>query len=139
MRAWIVAASVLAMMGAASAATVVAVKLGDPADPKAMTMSVDKTSVKAGAVQFDVTNVSKATVHEMIVVSVKNKDEKLPVDAKKDQVDESKIKHLGEAADLDPGQMKSLTLTLKPGAYFLICNQTGHYMQGMKTNFTVTK
>ena len=139
MRQWMIAALALMLTGVASAATVVTVKLGDPADPKAMTMKVDTTSVKAGAIQFDVTNVSKATVHEMIVVAVESKDEKLPYDARKDQVDEGKIKDLGEASDLDPGQTKSLALTLTPGAYVLICNQTGHYMQGMKTAFTVTK
>ena len=122
----------------AEAATVVTVQLGSAGDDKSMDMKVDKTSVKAGAVDFEVSNLSKSKVHEMIVVAVKAKGEKLPYDAKNDTVDELKIKDLGEASDLDPGSKKTLTLTLKPGLYELVCNQPGHYRHGMKTSFTVT-
>lgn len=125
-------------MGAAQAATVVTVRLGDPADDKSMAMVVDKTAVKAGPVEFNVSNLSKSKVHEMIVVAVKSKVEKLPYDTKNDNVDEMKIKDLGEASDLDPGAKKTLTLDLKPGVYELICNQPGHYRHGMKASLAVT-
>ena len=103
-----------------------------------MAMKLDKTAVKAGAVDFEVTNLSKGKVHEMIVVALKSKGEKLAYDSKNDTVDELKITDLGEAADLDPGAKKNLKLDLKPGNYELICNQHGHYRHGMKASFTVT-
>ena len=126
------------MAGAAQAATVVTVKLGDAADDKSMAMTLDKTSAKAGPVEFDVANLSKTKTHEMVVVAVKAAGEKLAYDSKNDTVNELKIKDLGEAADLEPGTKKTLTLDLKPGAYELICNQPGHYRHGMKASFTVT-
>ena len=126
------------MAGAAQAATVVTVKLGDAADDKSMAMTLDKTSAKAGPVEFDVANLSKTKTHEMVVVAVTAAGEKLAYDSKNDTVNELKIKDLGEAADLEPGTKKTLTLDLKPGAYELICNQPGHYRHGMKASFTVT-
>jgi uncharacterized cupredoxin-like copper-binding protein len=137
-----IGASVLALAmtaGAAQAATVVTVKLGDPAEAHVYRLAVDKTSAKAGEVEFDVTNLSRSMVHEMIVVAVKSGSETLPYDAKKDVVDEDRIADLGEASDLDPGTKKTLKLTLKPGLYRLICNQPGHYKAGMRADFTVTK
>jgi len=131
-------AAVALACGVAHADTVVNVRLGDPADETLMTMSADKTTAKAGKVVFEVTNAAKSTVHEMIVVAVSSADQKLPMDAKTDTVQEKKIRDLGEAADLDPGTKKSLTLKLKPGKYLLICNQPGHYSHGMKVAFTVT-
>ena len=139
MRKWILAAFGLALTGAgASAATIVNVTLGDPKGGNDYVLSADKTSAQAGSVEFDVTNLSKMMVHEMIVVAVGSKDETLPYDAKKDEVDEDKIKDLGEASDLPPGTKKALTLDLKPGVYRLICNQAGHYKGGMRADFTVT-
>ncbi len=46
---------------------------------------------------------------------------------------------VGEAPDVHPGQTKKVTLTLKPGAYQLLCNIAGHYKAGQYTGFTVTK
>jgi uncharacterized cupredoxin-like copper-binding protein len=124
--------------GAADAATLVTVSLGDAADDKSMAMTLDKAGAKAGPVEFDVSNLSKTKTHEMLVVPVKSTNQTLPYDTKNDSVDEMKIKSLGESGDLDPGAKKTLTLTLKPGLYALICNQPGHYHHGMKTTFTVT-
>ena len=110
----------------------------DPSLQK-MVMKADPQTVKAGPVTFEVSNGSKSLVHEMIVVSVADPGSPLPYDDKANRVIESKIKHLGEASDLKPGSRKTLKLTLKPGSYLLICNQTGHYHQGMTTTFTVTQ
>jgi uncharacterized cupredoxin-like copper-binding protein len=41
--------------------------------------------------------------------------------------------------DLPPGTKKTLTLTLKPGNYILMCNQPDHYKTGMKANLSVTQ
>ena len=75
----------------------------------------------------------------MIVVSVADPNTPLPYDRKDDRVIESKIKDLGEASDLPPGTKKTLSLTLKPGNYILICNQPGHYKTGMKASLIVTE
>jgi uncharacterized cupredoxin-like copper-binding protein len=127
------------MTAGATAATVVTVKLGDPIDDKSMVMKVDKTTVKAGPVEFDVSNLSKGKVHEMVVVAVLSKLEKLPYDQQNDTVNELKIKDLGEASDLAPGATKTLKLDMKPGLYRLICNQPGHYRHDMRADLTVTK
>ena len=121
---------------------VVRVDLMDPSNGpsvKSMTIKTDAQSVKAGPVTFEVSNDSKSLVHEMIVVSVAEPGVRLPYDRKDDRVIESKIKDLGEASDLKPGEKKTLSLTLKPGNYLLICNQPEHFKSGMKASLMVTR
>jgi uncharacterized cupredoxin-like copper-binding protein len=139
------AAILLGLSAAAQAAaqtpTVVHVHLMDPStgpEVKRMAIKADVQTIKAGPVEFDVSNDSKTLVHEMIVVGVARPGASLPYDQKANRVIESKIRDLGEASDLDPGQKKTLRLVLKPGDYLLICNQPSHYKSGMKTNLVVT-
>jgi len=137
-----VAASVPFATSQAATGSVVKVEMRDATnDPsmKMMEMKAEPQTAKAGPVTFEVFNKSKSIVHEMIVVAVTNPGEALPYNDKKSEVIEGKIKHLGEASDLPPGSSKTLKLTLKPGNYILICNQPGHYHQGMTTTFTVTE
>jgi uncharacterized cupredoxin-like copper-binding protein len=114
---------------AATAATTVIIKLGDPNDDKSMLMKVDKSTVRAGPVEFDVSNLSKGKVHEMVVVAIQSRVEKLPYDQQNDTVNELKIKDLGEASDLAPGATKTLKLDMKPGLY----------RHEMRADLTVTK
>jgi len=139
------AAMLLGLSAAATAAaqspTVVHVDLMDPStgpEVKSMGIKADPQSVKAGPVVFDVSNDSKTLVHEMIVVAVARPDSPLPYDQKTHRVIESKIRDLGEASDLKPGEKKTLRLVLKPGNYLLMCNQPDHYMSGMRTDLLVT-
>jgi len=44
----------------------------------------------------------------------------------------------GEVPELDPGKSGTLSVSLQPGTYLLLCNQPGHYEAGMWTVFTVT-
>ena len=121
---------------------VVHVDLMDPSSGpsiKSMMIKTDQRSVKAGPVRFVVSNDSKDLIHEMIVVSVAEPNTPLPYDRKDDRVIESKIKDLGEAADLKPGEKKTLSLTLKPGDYILMCNQPDHYKSGMRANLTAAQ
>ena len=46
---------------------------------------------------------------------------------------------MGEVSELDPGKSGSLTVTLNPGKYLLICNDPGHYVSGMWAEFDVTQ
>jgi hypothetical protein len=49
---------------------------------------------------------------------------------------EARIRSLGEIADLAPGKTGKLTVNLKAGTYLLICNQPGHYKDGMTAKVT---
>jgi uncharacterized cupredoxin-like copper-binding protein len=102
-----------------------------------MQMEEDVSSVKAGEVKFDVTNMSKDMVHEMLVIPVPAADP-LPYLTSDETVDEDKAGSLGEVEELDPGASGSLTLDLKPGTYVLLCNVPGHYTAGMWKTLTVT-
>ena len=92
---------------------------------------------KAGVVTFKVTNNSKDTIHEMIVMQLDKAGDALPYLKDENRVDEDKAGDKGEVSELDPGKSGSLTVDLKPGKYLLICNVPGHYASGMWTEFTV--
>ncbi len=104
-----------------------------------MSLRANVTSVKAGKVTFDVTNLSRSIVHEMIVVAVENPNAPLPYDYNTGQIPEKQVKMLGETDEMPPNSEKTITLDLKPGAYLLICNVPGHYAAGMWTPLTVTQ
>ena len=104
-----------------------------------MGLRVSKTSVKAGDITFNVTNTSKDTIHEMIVMYLADPSQALPYIAADSKVDEDKAGDKGEVSELDPGKNGTLTVALKPGKYLLICNVAGHFMAGMWTTFEVTK
>jgi uncharacterized cupredoxin-like copper-binding protein len=104
-----------------------------------MAIKLDQSSVTAGKVTFDVANEAVGEDHEMVLIRLKDKNQKLPFLKDKNRIDESKVKSLGEVADLKPGDHGSLTATLKPGTYELLCNVKGHYEAGMHTVLTVTK
>jgi uncharacterized cupredoxin-like copper-binding protein len=101
-----------------------------------MGIKLSKKTVKAGEVTFKVTNASKETVHEMLVIPAPA-DGKLPYDAKEAKFDEDKAGSLGEVEETDPGKSGELTLNLKPGKYVLSCNVANHFANGMWTTFTV--
>jgi uncharacterized cupredoxin-like copper-binding protein len=101
-----------------------------------MRMVLDHDALKPGRVTIEATNESKGLVHEVIVVRDAGAKE-LPYDARKKLVVEKRIQRLGEISDVPPGKSGKLTLDLKPGSYLLICNQPGHYKDGMSARVTV--
>jgi uncharacterized cupredoxin-like copper-binding protein len=101
-----------------------------------MGIKLSRKTVKAGEVTFKVTNSSKETVHEMLVIPAPA-DGKVPYDAKEAKFDEDKAGSLGEVEETDPGKTGALTLSLKPGKYILTCNVANHFANGMWTMFTV--
>jgi uncharacterized cupredoxin-like copper-binding protein len=101
-----------------------------------MGIKVSKTHVPAGKVTFEVKNISKDVIHEMLVAGVKDENAVLPFNAAENRIDEEAAKDLGEVSELDPGKSGSLTLDLKPGLYVLYCNIPGHFMAGMWTTIT---
>lgn len=102
-----------------------------------MSVVVDQNTVPAGKVTFNVTNVSKGTIHEMLVSPIKDENAVLPFIDNENRVDEEASGDLGEVSELDPGKSGALTLDLKPGMYILFCNVPGHYTAGMWTTITV--
>jgi uncharacterized cupredoxin-like copper-binding protein len=151
------ALAALPFVGSANAATTVNVSLWDKGgamematgfaymgaamDMSAATMGV-KTSpatAKPGVVTFKVTNDSKDTVHEMIVMYMADPTKPLPYLDDEKRVDEDKAGDKGEVSELEPGASGSLTVNLNAGSYLLICNVPGHFSAGMWTTFTVAK
>lgn len=106
-------------------------------DMAIMGIKIDKQTVPAGKVTFDVINDSKEIQHEMLISPVKDENTVLPFVDNENRVDEEASGDLGEVSELDPGKSGSLTLELKPGNYVLFCNVPGHYMAGMWTALKV--
>ena len=98
-----------------------------------MSIDIDKQTVPAGKVTFEVTNASKETMHEMIVAPVADENAVLPYIDNESRVDEEATHDLGEVSELEGGKSGTLTVDLKPGLYVLFCNIPGHYMAGMWT------
>src|SRR6185312_11164513 len=154
--AMIAGASLAVASSAVSAATVVKVDLWDRGadvtmnttlaytgaklDKSKATMGITATptSVPAGEISFEVTNTSKDTVHEMIVMYLADPAKALPYIEGDAKVDEDKAGDKGEVSELDPGKSGVLTVELKPGKHLLICNVVGHFAAGMWTEFEVT-
>jgi uncharacterized cupredoxin-like copper-binding protein len=101
-----------------------------------MGIKLDTKAATAGEVTFKVTNASKETVHEMLVVPAPE-DGRLPYDEKEAKFDEDGAGSLGEVEELEAGKSGELTLNLKPGKYMLSCNVANHYANGMWTTFMV--
>jgi len=120
-----VAAAILLPGVAADASSSVSVKLTD------FKVTTSAKSAGHGKVKFIVAN--KASMeHELVVIKTSKKAAKLPLaDGKA-----SEKGSVGEV-ELAGHKTKSLTLNLKKGHYALICNVGGHYMAGMRTDFTV--
>jgi uncharacterized cupredoxin-like copper-binding protein len=122
-------------VSAAAAATTVAVEVGDTSGVNGpMTMTVTPTSAPAGKVKFAVTN-NGTILHEFVVLKTNVPYDKLPVNAKTNEVSEAKT--VGEVGNVAKGKTKSKTLTLKKGKYVLVCNIAKHYAMGMRAAFTV--
>jgi uncharacterized cupredoxin-like copper-binding protein len=125
--------------GAATTAETLGIKLQDPSTDSSiahMRIVLDQDTIKPGRVILQAENQSKNLVHE-VIIGRDDGAKQLPMDATHDRVIESRVRRLGEIADLAPGKTGRLTLNLKPGNYVLFCNQPGHYQDGMVTRLTV--
>lgn len=127
---------------AQAAGQVVHITLRDSsADPaiSGMHMQAEPSTVKAGRVTLQAVNQSKELVHEVVVVPAPPTGKDLPYDTKTETIAEKRAHAMGEVSDLKPGAHGSVTLSLKPGTYLLVCNQPGHYKSGMFTKLVVEK
>jgi uncharacterized cupredoxin-like copper-binding protein len=100
-----------------------------------MKISLDRTSIPAGAVTFIVKNTG-AVVHELVVLQTDTAQDKVAMDMDEEgKMDETG--NVGETGDVDAGGSKTFTVTLPAGHYVLMCNEIGHYAAGMHMTFTV--
>lgn len=104
-----------------------------------MGIKLNRRIAPVGKVTFDVINISKETVHEMIVAPVSSETVVLPYNENENRVNEDTAGDLGEVSELEPGKSGKLIIDLKPGLYILYCNIPGHYMAGMWTMLKVQK
>jgi uncharacterized cupredoxin-like copper-binding protein len=98
--------------------------------------TLSQASAKNGKVTFRMTN-SGSLVHEFVVVQTDLAANMLPMNAD-GNVDEEKLKSMGEQGDIETGKTLDLTLDLHPGRYLIICNLPGHFQRGMYAEFTAT-
>ncbi len=122
---------------AAPAPQVVNVSLLGEAD-QPMSVKTDAAVVKSGLVEFIVSNDAIGTDHEVVLVKLKSKDQKIAANSKNHRIDEKLLKSMGEVGGLKPGDKGTLKVKLAAGDYVLLCNHKSHYELGMATPFTVT-
>lgn len=111
------------------------VATGISATLKEMSISLSQKFAAAGAVTFAITNAGTVT-HEFVVLKTNIAEGALPPSASEPGKAEE-VGHVDEVEDVAPGATKTLTLTLDPGKYVLICNEVGHYAAGMHASFTI--
>lgn len=123
---------------AAPAEGTVKVTLAD-VSATSMLLTPSPTSAPAGDVTFEVTN-SGNVEHEFVVIKTDLSLDNLPFDDSADEVieDGEGMTPVDEIEEIQPGETKTLTVTLDAGNYVLICNLEGHFRMGMKATFTVS-
>jgi uncharacterized cupredoxin-like copper-binding protein len=130
----------LAVSAASAMENEIKVELLDPSvgiSIKGMAIDAHPSTIHSGKVTFNVTNRSRTLTHELVLVRLDYTNRRLPYDRNADQVNEEEIIRIGEVPDLPPGGHGSLTATVPPGRYMLICNEPGHYNAGMHMAVTV--
>ncbi|MHB1089564.1 MAG: plastocyanin/azurin family copper-binding protein [Ilumatobacteraceae bacterium] len=100
------------------------------------TVETDATTAKAGEVVFTVTN--DGTIgHEFLVVKTDIAAGEIPLDGDHFAEPTDGMEVIDEIGEFAKGTTETLTLTLDPGTYQLVCNLPGHYSAGMFTTLTV--
>ena len=106
-------------------------------DYNGYTIQTSQSSAKAGDVIFRIANLKGQVLHQLLIVQTDMPAGQLPLGANS-KVDESGLKVVGRADQVDVGKLATLTAHLAPGHYVLLCNIVGHYQLGMHADFTVT-
>jgi nitrite reductase (NO-forming) len=126
------AAGILHTTGAPKVAAAEAPKAATKADVNVtlgdMWVKADRPSVKAGKVTFGVNNTG-GTMHGFAIVAA-------PAKVSGGMLDHHSL--LAEGAELPAGGSGTVSATLKPGSYELVCHLPGHYAAGQHIPFTVT-
>jgi len=98
--------------------------------------TLDRYSVPAGNVLFLVANTGKST-HELVVLKTDLAADQLTADPTQPGKILEQV-HMGETGDIPAGRFSGLGLPLGAGRYVILCDEIGHYMAGMRVEFTVT-
>lgn len=96
-------------------------------------LAATPASVKAGKTTFKITNAGTEQ-HEFVVLKSDTPQDKLTPGADGSVSEDGKV---SEVEPFSPNATKTLTVTLKPGNYILLCNLPGHYQRGIHAGFTV--
>lgn len=131
----VVTALALCATPSSAATTINVTAIGEGGGP--MTLKLDQAEIPAGPATIVVHNEAMSEEHEVILVKLKEADQKIPLNTKKHRVDENSLDSLGEVSDLKPGADGKLDVDLKAGNYLLFCNLKGHYEAGMAARLTV--
>lgn len=117
----------------------VAVDADFTAEVKEWAITLSGASAAAGEVTFGLTNAGNIP-HEFIVVRSDAGGEALldQVDPATSRLDEAALDAIGEQPEFSPGEIKTLTLSLEPGKYVVLCNIAGHFSSGMYADFEIT-
>ncbi|MDA8202273.1 MAG: cupredoxin domain-containing protein [Chloroflexi bacterium] len=96
------------------------------------------TTVSAGQIRLAISN-QGPSIHEIEVFSLPTGVEPaaLPVKDNVADTDSVGLTALDEVEDIAPQTAATLTVSLQPGRYALICNLPAHYGQGMYALLTV--
>ena len=102
-------------------------------------VTANRNTVPAGPTTFLVSNMGTIK-HEFLVTKTDFADGKIPIEPKTNRFSEEGegIEVVNEIPEWDQKTTESLTLTLLPGNYELLCNIEAHYANGMHTVFTVS-
>jgi len=109
-----------------------------------MRLTATPTAVPAGQVSFVATNAGSVN-HELVILSLPG-NQIVGTRAIQGDGTVDETGSLGEASNscgagagdgIAPGTSSSVTVTLAPGRYELVCNLPGHYAAGMYTQLTV--
>jgi uncharacterized cupredoxin-like copper-binding protein len=150
----LVGCSNAASSGASSAASIGASSAASNDEGATVTVTLtewavvlDKTSVPAGNVLFNVTNAGTQFKHEFVVIKTDLAPDALPADStgRVDEEEGAGMTFIGELEELEIGASGNVSLALTAGKYVLICNivesgsgHESHYNQGMRVAFTVS-
>jgi caa(3)-type oxidase subunit IV len=100
-------------------------------------ISLSQYTANAGPVTFHIVNGADDMLHEFIIFETDLPPGELPTDMS-GRVKEDAMNILAAAEDIPPSHSRDLTVNMGAGHYVMICNLPGHYLQGMRVEFTVT-
>ena len=98
-------------------------------------ISVDPVEGTAGPVAFAVKNAGTVP-HEFDIYQASQPLDALPIGVD-NKVDETKVRSVETSDSISPGDTETITATLDPGTYYIVCNMPGHYQSGMRLTYTV--
>ena len=104
-----------------------------------MDLVVSSATAPAGEVIFQVRNAGELP-HELVVIRTDKDADELPIKAVR--VVERRLDIVARSEHVQAAHETTLTVSLEPGHYVLICNLSGHYEEsrfgpGMRANFDV--